>query len=85
MRYNELKNSTKTSVTKLEQASVDLRKTERELISKIGIDIASKIKADGESLEILAAKIRKRVEKMGRLPKRLDSLSKVVISIFSII
>ncbi|MCE5321641.1 MAG: hypothetical protein PHV09_08265 [Bacteroidales bacterium] len=76
---------TPTPLMQLELASVDLRRTERELVSKIGTDIASKIKADGDSLETLAAKIRKRVEKMGRLPKQLDKLSKVILNIVTII
>ena len=76
---------TPTPLMQLELASVELRRTERELVSKIGTDIASKIKADGDSLETLAAKIRKRVEKMGRLPKQLDKLSKVILNIVTII
>ena len=76
---------TPTPLMQLELASVDLRRTERELVSKIGTDIASKIKADGDSLETLAAKIRKRIEKMGRLPKQLDKLSKVILNIVTII
>ena len=76
---------TPTPLMQLELASVELRRTERELVTKIGTDIASKIKADGDSLEPLAAKIRKRVEKMGRLPKQLDKLSKVILNIVTII
>ena len=76
---------TPTLLMQLELASVELRRTERELVTKIGTDIASKIKADGDSLETLAAKIRKRVEKMGRLPKQLDKLSKVILNIVTII
>jgi hypothetical protein len=76
---------TPTPLMQLELASVELRRTERELVTKIGTDIASKIKADGDSLETLAAKIRKRVEKMGRLPKQLDKLSKVILNIVTII
>jgi uncharacterized protein involved in exopolysaccharide biosynthesis len=74
-----------TPLIQLELASVDLRKKERELVSKIGTEVASKIKAEGDSLETLAAKIRKRVEKMGRLPKQLDKLSKVILNIVTII
>ena len=76
---------TPTPLMQLELASVELRRTERELVTKIGTEIASKIKADGDSLETLAAKIRKRVEKMGRLPKQLDKLSKVILNIVTII
>jgi len=80
-----LGHKTPTPLMQLELASVDLRRTERELVSKIGTDIASKIKADGDSLETLAAKIRKRVEKLGRLPKQLDKLSTVILNIVTII
>ena len=73
------------STLQLEQAAVELRRAERALITKLGTDIASKIKADGESLEALASKIRKRVEKMGRLPKRLDAISKVILNIITLI
>lgn len=73
------------SLLQLEQAAIELRRAERALITKLGTNIASKIKADGESLEALASKIRKRVEKMGRLPKRLDAISKVILNIITLI
>lgn len=77
--------ATEQSTLHLEQASVELRRAERALITKLGTDIASKIKADGESLEALASKIRNRVEKMGRLPKRLDAISKAILNIITLI
>ncbi|EKD31756.1 MAG: hypothetical protein ACD_77C00257G0008 [uncultured bacterium] len=94
LRYKSIKsklNFTKSnpamqqSTLQLEQAAVELRRAERALITKLGTDIASKIKADGESLEALASKIRKRVEKMGRLPKRLDAISKAILNIITLI
>ena len=94
LRYKSIKNShdaTKSNLEEqqssfqLEQAAIELRRAERALITKLGTDIASKIKADGESLEALASKIRKRVEKMGRLPKRLDAISKVILNIITLI
>ena len=94
LRYKSIKNShnakksnlaEQQSTLQLEQASVELRRAERVLITKLSTDIASKIKADGESLEALASKIRKRVEKMGRLPKRLDVISKAILNIITLI
>ena len=77
--------SKQSSLLQLENAAVELRRAERALITKLGTDIASKIKSDGESLEALASKIRKRVEKMGRLPKRLDAISKAILNIITLI
>lgn len=73
------------STLQLELAAVELRRAERALITKLGTDVASKIKAHGETLEALATKIRMRVEKMGRLPKRLDAISKAILNIITLI
>ena len=69
----------------LENGSRELRAKERAIVNKIGEDIALKIKADGESLEVLAKKIKAKIEKMGRLPKRLDKISKVILYISDVL
>jgi len=43
------------------------------------------VKAGGEPLEELAARLRARIEKMGRLPRRLDKISKVILEISAVI
>ena len=69
----------------LENGSRELRAKERAIVNKIGEDIALRIKADGESLEVLAKKIKAKIEKMGRLPKRLDKISKVILYISDVL
>ena len=69
----------------LENGSRELRARERAIVNKIGEDIALRIKADGESLEVLAKKIKAKIEKMGRLPKRLDKISKVILYISDVL
>ena len=69
----------------LENGSRELRAKERAIVNKIGESIALRIKADGESLEVLAKKIKAKIEKMGRLPKRLDKISKVILYISDVL
>lgn len=69
----------------LENGSRELRARERAIVNKIGESIALRIKADGESLEVLAKKIKAKIEKMGRLPKRLDKISKVILYISDVL
>lgn len=75
----------KEKLAAYDKAAVDLRNIERELITKLGKEIAASVKAGGEPLEELAARLRARIEKMSRLPRRLDKISKVILEIADII
>jgi len=79
-----LKAGSREQAEALESASVELRDKEREIISKLGEEIAEKIESDGRSLNELAATIRKRIEKQGRMPKKMDKLSKLFLKIAEI-
>jgi len=81
LRYSAHKKKTEREVKRLEEGSVELKERERKIIKKIGEGIAAKIESDGESLEELTLKLKARIERMGRLPKRLDKLSKVILKI----
>lgn len=85
LRYGASKEKRTVEVERLEYASLELKEKEREIIKSIGESIASKIKAEGESLGALSEKLKERVKRMGRLPKRLDKISKVILKISDII
>lgn len=85
LRYEASKGKRTVEVERLESASLELKEKERAIIKSIGESIASTIKADGESLGALSEKLKERVKRMGRLPKRLDKISKVILKISDII
>lgn len=62
----------------LEQASIVLRNREREIISKIGKDIAESIKNSSAQLEILAKNIRARTQKMSKTTQSLNQVKKAL-------
>lgn len=70
--------------TRLEYASVDLRDREREVIAKLGVEIASKIKASSLSLSELSKRIKARTAKLSKLPKSMDKISAVILEIIDI-
>jgi hypothetical protein len=85
LRCKSVKESRDVDTELLEKSSIELREREREIIKKTGESIASKIKADGESLEVLTKRLKARIERMGRLPKRLDKISKVILKISDVL
>jgi hypothetical protein len=85
LRANSVKANNSQETELLEKSSRELREREREIIKKTGESIAAKIKADGESLEVLTIKLKARVDRMGRLPKRLDKISKVILQISDVL
>ena len=85
LRANSVKANNSQETELLEKSSRELREREREIIKKTGESIAAKIKADKESLEDLTIKLKARVDRMGRLPKRLDKISKVILQISDVL
>ncbi|MDX9783041.1 MAG: hypothetical protein RBT35_08735 [Bacteroidales bacterium] len=85
LRASSVKANNSQETELLEKSSRELREREREIIKKTGESIAAKIKADGESLEVLTIKLKARVDRMGRLPKRLDKISKVILQISDVL
>jgi|GEM_PF-3799346 len=85
LRYLAASLGRKEKLAVYDKAAVDLRNIERELITKLGKEVAASVKAGGEPLEELAARLRARIEKMGRLPRRLDKISKVILDIAGVI
>jgi 23S rRNA A1618 N6-methylase RlmF len=79
-----LKAIEKEQLRSLEEASLLLREKERELICKMGEEIAKRIENDSRSLNELATQIRSRIEKSGKMPKRLDKITKVILKIAEI-
>ena len=69
---------------RLESASVNLRDKEREIISKLGAEIASQIMASSLSLSELSKRIKDRIAKLSKLPKSLDKISAVILEIIDI-
>ncbi|MFA6770684.1 MAG: hypothetical protein WCR71_05875 [Bacteroidales bacterium] len=65
----------------LEQASIVLRTREREIISKIGKEIADSIKNSGVKLETLAKNIRVHTKKMGHTTHSLEKVKKALLTI----
>lgn len=68
----------------LEQASIVLRDRERELISRIGNEIALSIKVSGEQLEKLSKDIRTRTKKMSSTTHSLEKVKKAILLISSL-
>ncbi len=62
----------------LEKASVILRVKERELINKIGVEIAAQIKESSDSLEELAKAIRQRSAGLSNTAKKTDAVTKAL-------
>lgn len=62
----------------LEKASVILRVKERELINKIGVEIAAQIKESSDSLEELAKAIRQRSAGLSKTAKKTDAVTKAL-------
>lgn len=62
----------------LEKASVILRVKERELINKIGVEIAAQIKESSESLEELVKAIRQRSAGLSKTAKKTDAVTKAL-------
>ena len=85
LRANSVKANNSQETELLEKSSRELREREREIIKKTGESIAAKIKTDKESLGDLTIKLKARVDRMGRLPKRLDKISKVILQISDVL
>ena len=85
LRISAVKRGREEDVLRLEEASAALIKKEREVVKRVGEEAASKIKSDGESLKVLSEKLKARVKRMGRLPKRLDTISKIILKISDLI
>ncbi|MDD3990302.1 MAG: hypothetical protein PHP30_09450 [Bacteroidales bacterium] len=74
----------KTKIQALETASVELRDRERLLIKEMGDLMSESIEIGGKTLNELATRIRKKIEKMGRLPKKMDKISKIILQLSEI-
>ncbi len=83
-RLRFTKGVSETDLARLESASADLRERERVVITKIGEEIASQIKASAISLSDLSKRIKARTAKLSRLPKSLDKISSVILEIIDI-
>lgn len=79
-----LKAIEKKQLRSLEEASLLLREKERELIGRMGEEIAKRIESDSRSLNELASQIRSRIENSGKVPKRLDKITKIILKIAEI-
>ena len=68
----------------LEKSAVSLRKKEREIIGEQISAMIKKITPQSENLETLTGNIRKRVKNMGKAPKTLDNISKILLEVVKI-
>lgn len=71
-------------VRRLEEASVELRNREREIVASIGSKLAGEIMASSVSMKELTERIKMRTEKLSKLPKGLDRFSEVILEIIDI-
>lgn len=85
LRISAVKRGREEDILRLEEASAELVKKERVIVKRVGEEAALKIKSDGESLKVLSEKLKARVKRMGRLPKRLDTISKIILKISDLI
>lgn len=85
LRISAVKGGREEDIFRLEEVSTELIKKERAVVKRVGEEAASKIKSDGESLKALSEKLKSRVKRMGRLPKRLDTISKIILKISDLI
>ena len=85
LRISAVKGGREEDILRLEEVSTELIKKERAVVKRVGEEAASKIKSDGESLKALSEKLKVRVKRMGRLPKRLDTISKIILKISDLI
>jgi len=83
LRFSE--NITKEELTKLERASVDLRKEERKLLEAISKEIADRIAQSSVSLEQLAKEVRERSTKLSKTAKGVDKVTKAITVVVDII
>ncbi|GEM_PF-3314278 len=79
-----LQTEDKTKIQALEAASVELREKERSLIKEMGELMSESIESGGKTLNELATQIRKKIEKMGSLPKKMDKISKIILQLSEI-
>ncbi len=79
-----LQTEDKAKIQVLEAASVELRDKERLLIKEMGERMSESIEIGGKTLNELATRIRKKIEKMGRLPKKMDKISKIILQLSEI-
>lgn len=85
LRYKAFKSGKEEEADILEIASVELKARERELVVKIGVNLANRIELGTTSLEELTTRVKERVEKMGKASKGLDKFSKILLKISRII